>query len=129
MIRLCVSRWLILTLVLAALAGPARADGPSETGTVDAPLSRADQDPTLAKFHNVGTLRKFYSSRNGSLAWWRNGAWSDQARQAVAVLNSAGNQGLNPGDYLVEETSDLPDRVDAANSGTAAPRTAKRPWP
>ncbi len=116
MIRLCASRLLILTLVLAALMGPACADGASETGTVDALLSRADQDATLTKFHNIDTLRKFYASRNGSLAWWRNGAWSDQARQALAVLELADRQGLNPGDYLVEETSHLLDRVDAADA-------------
>ena len=116
MIRLRASRWLILTLVLAALAGPVHADGVYADGAIDTLLSQADEDAALTKFHNIEALRKFYASRSDAPAWWRNGAWSDQARQAAAMLQSADSQGLNPDDYLVNETSRLPDQVDPATA-------------
>ncbi|MDX1588112.1 MAG: L,D-transpeptidase family protein [Oleiphilaceae bacterium] len=78
------------------------------------PLMAADQ-PLKA----TEPLQRFYQSQGFRLAWWQEGALSPQARELLAAVDDAGDQGLNPEDY---HHAAIRARLDSARDNTLAER-------
>ncbi|HLF58263.1 MAG TPA: hypothetical protein VI732_01400, partial [Alphaproteobacteria bacterium] len=101
-------RRLALVAVLAVLPAPAAADDAAVSRNLDLLLSQTAPDPALGRIGNVAELRRFYGARNGRPAWWRDGAWSPQAKAAITALQTADRDGLEARDYLGSDTAPLP---------------------
>lgn len=99
---------LALALAFPAAAAAAEDGLARALGNV---LATAAQDPAIDGLSSAAELRRFYDARGSAAAWRQGGAWSGQARQAAAILANAGDEGLDPRDYLVDGAT-LPDSGD-----------------
>lgn len=103
-------RHLALAFAFVASGGSAFAADDAGVAQSLAPLlQQAANDDALARTGNKDEVQRFYALLNGNAAWRRDGHWTAQAELAVAALESADREGLNPGDYLAAMPSLLPD--------------------
>ena len=111
--RLCGLAWVV---ILAMLAAPALADDADTRAELGRILAQAEQDPGALRLGDSAAARRFYTARGGGPAWREGESWSPQATAAVAVLQAAGREGLNPRDYVAPEVPALPPFPSAAQA-------------
>lgn len=105
--RMRVFRGAVLAAVFAASAAPVLADDAANEAELGRLLAQPVQE-AAAGIANVAEVRRFYAARGGRLAWRQGEAWSPDAKAAVAALQGAGREGLDPRDYLSTEAAALP---------------------
>lgn len=98
----------------ASAPAPAQTAGPAALSPADQALAdkireafanRADKP--FADKKNRTAAEDFYKARNYAPVWFENGAATARAKAAVARLQQAENDGLNPGDYLTPDLAVL----------------------
>ena len=97
-----------LAFVVLALAGAAYAQSPSSFPAAASPNPAAaaieealahPSEPLSAYHLNLNDLRRFYAGRNGMPAWYGSTQQDNDAATALAALESAGADGLDPAAY------------------------------
>jgi murein L,D-transpeptidase YcbB/YkuD len=110
-------RGFALVLVIALSASPASADEGAVAQAIAQLLSPGMLDPALGS--DADALRRFYGQRDDKPAWRRDGTWGAEATAAIAALETAEREGLNPRDYLAGEISRLPESATDAEIARA----------
>ncbi|MDA0217993.1 MAG: L,D-transpeptidase family protein [Proteobacteria bacterium] len=109
----------ITSACTAALIGcfvlPARADD----GAVVTSMLATLYGPAGEQRHDEA-LRDFYVREDYLPVWWRDGAWTQQAREALGVLDRAQDAGLNPTRYGAVMLKSAMEQDFAAASGIDA---------
>jgi len=96
-------RWLrppVLALLLVLLATPAfGADDAAVARELGLLLPQVAKDRALAPAGHAAAVGRFYELTGRRPAWRQDGAWSAEAKAALATLEAAHREGLDPGDY------------------------------
>lgn len=101
-------RGLALAGMLAVHAAPAFADDAGASTELGRVLAQAAQDSAASRIGDIEETRRFYAARGGQLAWRQGEGWSPQAKAAVAALEAADREGLEPRDYVAPGVAALP---------------------
>ncbi len=111
---------LITSVCTAALIGSvAMSSGRADDGDVVNSMLASLYAP--AGSHNTDdVLRDFYAAEGYQPVWWRDGAWTEQAHDAVDVLSEARDAGLNEARYGSIQLDSAVDQGFAAASGPDA---------
>jgi len=103
-------RWpgrLALVLAAALMAAPAAAGETAPAAAVATVLTQAT--PALERIGAGDDLRRFYAARGNRPAWRQDGQWSAEAKAAMATLDAADREGLQPGFYVAPAVAGLPE--------------------
>lgn len=69
---------------------------------------------------SVPLRERFYTERQFQPAWIRDKMISDQAQKLIQVLKEADREGLNPGDYRVDQVESLLAQVKQRQNGSSS---------
>jgi len=109
----------ITSACTAALIGSFVVPAAADDGAVVVSMLTTLYGPSAAQRQDE-TLRDFYVQENYLPVWWREGGWTQQARDAVDVLENAQDKGLDAKRYGTVQLDSAVDQGFAVASGADA---------